>query len=142
MITRTLCGTCDTELVEHSFTQERTTLWPPNQQLAGWSEEAPDAEPDDDPPNQQGAGLGLPFPPVPALAGWGAPPLVQPTVADRPSDPQASCAPGAGSPLLDDVASLPGVRAGVIAPDDPYFAYLRAIARPDGPGGAPTDSPP
>ncbi len=31
-------------------------------------------------------------------------------------------------PLLDDVASLPGVRAGVIAPDDPYFAYLRAIA--------------
>jgi hypothetical protein len=49
--------------------------------------------------------------------------------------------PGAGSPLLDDVANLPGVRAGLIAPDDPYFAYLRAMALRDGPGG-PADGPP
>ncbi len=41
-------------------------------------------------------------------------------------------------PLLDDVANLPGVRAGVITPDDPYFAYLRAIGAP----GPPADGGP
>jgi len=49
---------------------------------------------------------------------------------------------GPGASLLDDVAYLPGVRAGLIAPDDPYFAYLMTIARRDGLGGPLADGEP
>ena len=138
VITRTLCGSCDAELAAHTFTQKHTTIWPPNPELVGWSDVGTEED-----PNPQGARLPLPATPVPRLAGW----VVSSPAAEQPdglgpSDQQPETMPGTVSPLLDDVTSLPGVRPGVIGPDDPYFAYLRAIAQHDKPSGPLADGPP
>ncbi len=70
VVTRTLCGSCDTELTEHTFTQERTTIWPTKYQVDGCPAE-PIADSSEAPPNQQVAEPSLPSSPAAHVAGWG-----------------------------------------------------------------------
>ena len=74
VITRTLCGMCDTELAEHTFDQRRETVWDPNPQLARLENDSRE-------------------PPNPQLAGWS--PVPSTDVAPPADSPRLPVAPAA-----------------------------------------------
>jgi hypothetical protein len=106
IIRQPLCGTCATQLGEHTFTQERRTVWDPNTQLAqrekngssspigqvaGWLDTGADA----DEANTQIAGWPLAAPPMPDNR------LISP----RPPDTRP---PGLEEPQIEIIGSAAG----------------------------------